>query len=113
MRLERLRPALARRTPADARWTGSPRSVLQTAFRLTPWVASVPYPFPYVAAPGEVEEILHVPLAALADPRLHRVEPRVAYGMSLEVHYFTLGEEVLWGATARIVWELLGVWRTA
>jgi 8-oxo-dGTP pyrophosphatase MutT (NUDIX family) len=87
--------------------------VLQTAFRLTPWVASVPYPYPYVAAPGEVEEILHVPLAKLLDPGVHRVEPRQVYGMSLDVHYFTLGEEVLWGATARIVWELLGLWRTA
>jgi 8-oxo-dGTP pyrophosphatase MutT (NUDIX family) len=87
--------------------------VLQTAFRLTPWVASVPYPYPYVAAPSEVEEILHVPLAKLLSPGLHRVEPRQVYGMSLDVHYFTLGEDVLWGATARIVWELLGVWRTA
>ncbi len=87
--------------------------VLQTAFRLTPWVASVPYPYPYVAAPGEVEEILHVPLAQLLAPGVHRVEPRVAYGVSLDVHYFTIGEDVLWGATARVVWELLGVWRAA
>jgi 8-oxo-dGTP pyrophosphatase MutT (NUDIX family) len=87
--------------------------VLQTAFRLTPWVASVPYPYPYVAAPGEVEEILHVPLALLLDPGIHRVQPREVYGLKLDVHYFTLGEDVLWGATARIVWELLGIWRTA
>ncbi len=87
--------------------------VLQTAFRLTPWVASVPYPYPYVPAPDEVDEILHVPLAALLAPGVHRVEPREAYGMNLDVHYFTIGEDVLWGATARIVWELLGVWRTA
>ena len=87
--------------------------MLQTAFRLTPWVAAVPYPFPYVAAPGEVDEILHVPLAALLAPGVHRVEPREAYGMRLDVHYFTIGEDVLWGATARIVWELLGLWRTA
>lgn len=87
--------------------------VLQTAFRLTPWVASVPYPYPYVAGPGEVDEILHVPLGALLAPGVHRVEPREAYGMNLDVHYFTIGDDVLWGATARIVWELLGVWRTA
>lgn len=87
--------------------------VLQTAFRLTPWVGSVPYPYPYVAEPGEVEEILHVPLAALERPGVHRVERREVYGMSLDVHYFDLAEDVLWGATARIVWELLGVWRTA
>jgi 8-oxo-dGTP pyrophosphatase MutT (NUDIX family) len=86
--------------------------VLQSAFRLTPWVASVPYPYSYVADPHEVEEILHVPLSALVRPGVHRVERRTAYGMNLDVHFFTLGADELWGATARIVWELLGVWRT-
>jgi 8-oxo-dGTP pyrophosphatase MutT (NUDIX family) len=85
--------------------------VLQSAFRLTPWVASVPYPYPYAAEPGEVDEILHVPLSALERPGVHRVEKRRIYGMNLDVHFFTLGPDVLWGATARIVWELLGVWR--
>jgi 8-oxo-dGTP pyrophosphatase MutT (NUDIX family) len=86
--------------------------VLQSAFRLTPWVASVPYPYPYVAEPREVEEILHVPLSALLQPGIHRVERREAYGMNLDVHFFALGGDLLWGATARIVWELLGIWRT-
>lgn len=85
--------------------------VLQTAFRLTPWVASVPYPFRYVPEPGEVEEILHVPLSALERPGVHRVEPREAYGMNLDVHYFDLGDDVLWGATARVIVELMAVWR--
>jgi len=102
-----------RRAHADVLGRLSETLVLQTAFRLTPWVASVPYPYPYAAEPGEVDEILHVPFSALERPGVHRVEPREAYGMSLDVHYFTVGEDVLWGATARIVWELLGVWRTA
>jgi 8-oxo-dGTP pyrophosphatase MutT (NUDIX family) len=84
--------------------------VLQTAFRLTPWVASVPYPYAWAAEPGEVDEILHVPLSALRRPGIHRVEPREAYGMNLDVHFFTLGDDLLWGATARIAWELLGIW---
>jgi 8-oxo-dGTP pyrophosphatase MutT (NUDIX family) len=85
--------------------------VLQSAFRLTPWVASVPYPYPYVADPREVDEILHVPLSVLLRPGVHRIETREAYGMSLEVHFFTLGGDELWGATARIMWELLCIWR--
>ncbi len=87
--------------------------VLQSAFRLTPWVASVPYPYPYAPDPREVDEILHVPVSALLRPGAHRVEQREAYGMNLDVHYFEFGAEVLWGATARITWELLGIWRTA
>ncbi len=101
--------------PADADVLGplSETLVLTSAYRLTPWVASVPYPYPYAAAPAEVDAILHVPLAALTRPGAHRVEPRMAYGMNLDVHYFSLGSETLWGATARIMWELLGIWRAS
>jgi len=102
-----------RRADVDVLGRLSETLVIQSAFRLTPWVASVPYPYAYAADPGEVDEILHVPLSALRRPELHRVERREVYGMNLDVHFFTLGEDVLWGATARIVWELLGVWRNA
>jgi 8-oxo-dGTP pyrophosphatase MutT (NUDIX family) len=87
--------------------------VLASAFRLTPWVASVPYPYPYAPSPGEVEEILHVPLSALSRPGAHRVEQRVVYGLDLDVHFFTVGADVIWGATARVLAELLTLWRTA
>lgn len=101
--------------PADVDVLGplSETLVLTSAYRLTPWVGSVPYPYPYVAAPDEVDEILHVPLATLDRPGVHRAVPRKAYGMNLDVHYFAIDGETLWGATARIVWELLGVWRDA
>ena len=86
--------------------------VLTSPFRLTPWVGSVPYPYPYAAAPGEVEEILHVPLASLLDPANHGVRRVEAYGMSLDTHTYRAGAHVIWGATARILHELLGVWRS-
>jgi 8-oxo-dGTP pyrophosphatase MutT (NUDIX family) len=100
--------------PADVEVLGrlSEALVLVSAYRLTPWVASVPYPYPYVADPREVEEILHVPLSALERPGAHRVERLAAYGLEVDVHFFDLGGDVLWGATARIVWELLGIWRS-
>jgi 8-oxo-dGTP pyrophosphatase MutT (NUDIX family) len=85
--------------------------VLQSAFRLTPWVASVPYPYPYAAAPGEVEAILNVPLPALLAPGVHRTERRVAYGLTVDVHYYDVEGRTIWGATARVLHELLGIWR--
>lgn len=87
--------------------------VVVTGFRLTPWVARVPYPYPFTAHPGEVEEILEVPLAELGRPGAHRTEMREAFGMRHEIHFFSLGRDTIWGATARILSELLGVWRTA
>ncbi|MGB8933236.1 MAG: CoA pyrophosphatase [Anaeromyxobacteraceae bacterium] len=86
--------------------------VLTTPFRLTPWVASVPYPYPYVADPVEVEEILHVPFAALLDEAAYGVSRVEAYGRLLDTHTYRAGAHVIWGATARILHELLGVWRT-
>jgi 8-oxo-dGTP pyrophosphatase MutT (NUDIX family) len=99
--------------PADVRVVGplSETLVLRTAFRLTPWVAEVPYPYPYVAAPEEVESILLVALAALVAPGVHRVERSEAWGVPLEAHEFSAGEDVIWGATGRILAELVDVWR--
>ncbi len=99
--------------PADATVLGrlSEALVLTSPFRLTPWVASVPYPYPYAPEPGEVEEILHVPLADLLARGAHRTERREAYGILLDVHWYYWHEEAIWGATARILFELLTVWR--
>jgi 8-oxo-dGTP pyrophosphatase MutT (NUDIX family) len=85
--------------------------VLRSPFRLTPWVAAVPYPYPYAPAAGEVAEILHVPLAALAREGVHRIERGEAYGKPVDVHFFDVGAGEVWGATARILHELLAVWR--
>jgi 8-oxo-dGTP pyrophosphatase MutT (NUDIX family) len=86
--------------------------VLASPFCLTPWVASVPYPYPYAPAPGEVDWILHVPLADLAEPGAHRTERRESYGVVVDVHFFAWREEIIWGATARVLAELLAVWRS-
>jgi 8-oxo-dGTP pyrophosphatase MutT (NUDIX family) len=85
--------------------------VLRSAFRLTPWVARVPHPFPYAPHPGEVERILFVPLGDLARPGAHRTEHHEAYGRVHEVHFFDVGGETIWGATARILSRLLQVWK--
>jgi 8-oxo-dGTP pyrophosphatase MutT (NUDIX family) len=86
--------------------------VLASPFRLTPFVARVPYPYSYAAQQDEVDEILFVPLPALARPGAHRLEVREAYGMSHEVHVYDVGPVHVFGATARILTQLLGVWRS-
>jgi mutator protein MutT len=86
--------------------------VLVSAFRLTPWVGVVPYPYPYAAHPGEVESILYVPLEALLRPGVHRTVPREAYGRMVEVHLYELPAVTVWGATARVLDQLLSLWRS-
>jgi 8-oxo-dGTP pyrophosphatase MutT (NUDIX family) len=90
--------------------------VLASPFRLTPWVARVPYPYPYVAQPQEVDEILIVPLALLARPGAHRTELHRAYGMDHEVHFYEQeadGGVRVFGATAHVLGQLLETWRSA
>ena len=84
--------------------------VLQSAFRLTPWVAKVPYPFPYAAAPSEVEAIWHVPLPALVAPGAHRTRRHTFYGLDVDIHFYEVEGRTIWGATARVLSELLEVW---
>lgn len=84
--------------------------VLVTGFRLTPWVGRVPYPYPYVAHPREVDTILYVAVSELGRPGVHRLEQREAYGMMHDVHYFDLPEVTIWGATARVLDQLLQLW---
>jgi len=42
----------------------------------------------------------------------HRLEVREAYGMSHEVHVYDVGPLHVFGATARILTQLLGAWRS-
>lgn len=84
--------------------------VLVSGFRLTPWVGVVPYPYPYVPHPGEVEAIVYVPLSALSRPGVHRTEHRDAYGERHLVHFYDLPGLTIWGATARILEQLMRVW---
>lgn len=87
--------------------------VLATAFRLTPWVGVVPYPFPYRANPAEVDALLYVPVAELAREGVHRTEARQAYGETLQVHYYDLPAVTVWGATGRVLNQLLTLWSAA
>jgi 8-oxo-dGTP pyrophosphatase MutT (NUDIX family) len=84
-----------------------------SGFRLTPWVGVVPYPYPYVAQPAEVAGLVELSVADLLAPGTHRVGTVEAFGLVHEVHTFEVAGEVVWGASARILHELLSVWRSA
>lgn len=74
---------------------------------IVPIVASVSGRPPLLAHPGEVERVLWVPLAELADPVAYREERWGTPPLDRAVHFFDLDDETIWGATARMVHELL------
>jgi 8-oxo-dGTP pyrophosphatase MutT (NUDIX family) len=63
----------------------------------------------FVPAPGEVAEVLEVPLAVLGDPANLRVGRRARAGVEIDAPYFAVGDHQVWGATAMILGELLAL----
>lgn len=56
--------------------------------------------------PGEVDAVLHVPVAELWDPVVYREELWPRGEVPFEITFFELVGDTLWGATARIVRQL-------
>jgi len=88
-----------------------PRLVTVTEFEVAPFVGAIPYPVAFAPQPGEVESIIEVPLAYLLDPMVVEERPVKWKGrdvMTLVYHY---KGHAIWGATARILADLLAVMR--
>jgi 8-oxo-dGTP pyrophosphatase MutT (NUDIX family) len=62
-------------------------------------------------APDEVKSLLIVPLEILSDPRVHTTETREFERQRYRIHYYTVGDDVIWGATGRIVYQFLRTWQ--
>jgi 8-oxo-dGTP pyrophosphatase MutT (NUDIX family) len=78
-----------------------------TNFYVEPFVAAIPHPMELKPSPAEIDEIWEIPVAALLAPTA--VEERFFPGRSEAVLFYHYGPKTVWGATARILSELLGV----
>ncbi len=78
-------------------------------YKVTPVIATIPWPSDLRPQPGEVQRIFTVPLSWLADPANREERERVApAGQKLKVVYFKeYDKELLWGVTARITLNFL------
>jgi 8-oxo-dGTP pyrophosphatase MutT (NUDIX family) len=95
--------------PARVRVIGelTPVWVLVSGFTLHPIVAVAHEPQNFVAARGEVDEILEVSLDDLRDASRIRRGTRVREGVAVEYPYFDLMGHQVWGATAMILGEFI------
>lgn len=76
-------------------------------FCIRPFVAWVRPGTELAPHPAEVEAILPVSLALLREPANFREEQWEREGRTFPVYFYRAGTEVIWGATARILRELL------
>jgi 8-oxo-dGTP pyrophosphatase MutT (NUDIX family) len=80
-----------------------------TQFRIAPFVGAIPADFPYVPSTEEIEEIIEVPIPHLLNPSIQRQERRTVFGREHEIYFYEYGRHVIWGATARILRDLLQI----
>lgn len=81
-----------------------------TRFLVTPIVGTIPWPYELDLNHNEVAKAFGVPLSWLSEPtnlelRRHKL---TRWGPAFKIHYFKpYDDEVIWGATGRIVVSLL------
>ncbi len=66
-------------------------------------------PYHYSHADHEVDEILEIPLAHLLDETNGGLELRHLDGQDIEMRFYRFHDHVIWGATARILAQFLGL----
>jgi len=80
-------------------------STFATNYVIHPFVGEIAAGQRWLASPREVDAVLELPLQALGESRTRtRIERR---GFSFETDAYILGEHLIWGATARIIEDLL------
>jgi 8-oxo-dGTP pyrophosphatase MutT (NUDIX family) len=83
---------------------------LTSNFLISPFIGRLPHPYPLRADTREVAALLILPLSELAAPSGRQTVRRRSHdGRELDVPAIVVGEHVIWGATRRIVDELLRV----
>jgi 8-oxo-dGTP pyrophosphatase MutT (NUDIX family) len=78
-----------------------------TAFVITPFVGIITEPVEYSPSACEVETVLEVPVSFFLDPTHLRVEQWEERGRVREILFWDYGEHTIWGASARILKNLL------
>jgi 8-oxo-dGTP pyrophosphatase MutT (NUDIX family) len=80
-------------------------------FSITPFVGLIPYPYKFTINPAEIDEIFDVPLLALMN-KANVIEKQVIEdGEPTTVYFYEYQHWVIWGATARILKQLLDLIR--
>ena len=83
--------------------------VTVTDFYVTPFVGAIPHPYPFQPAESEIAELIEAPIVSLADPAI--LEERLLPGRTEPTLFYRFGSHVIWGATARMLRELLDALR--
>ena len=80
---------------------------ISSDFCIAPFVGLIPYPYPFKISRHEIEEIIEVPLSVFLDETKFREELHSRNGELIPVFFYQHDEHTIWGATARILKQLM------
>ena len=63
--------------------------------------------YPWTPSPYEIAALHELPLSEFRKPENLRVEEREREGMTFQLYWYTVQGTVVWGATARILYQLI------
>ena len=80
-----------------------------TGLIVTPFAAWIERLLNLAPNPDEVDEILRVPFSIFQDSRTLRVETRVRLGVERKVYFYDFQGKEVWGLTAQMIRDFLGL----
>ncbi|MBF0530997.1 MAG: CoA pyrophosphatase [Deltaproteobacteria bacterium] len=83
------------------------QDVTVTGFSLAPVVGLIPYPYQFKLHSYEVERLIIAPLSHLMDPANSGEDTYPWQGKQYKTYNYFYKNDVIWGATARIVHKLI------
>jgi len=78
-----------------------------TGFLVHSFAGLIPYPYPFRLNAREVARLLEFPVRQLLEPHRWRTGPHVWQGRCHQVYFCELDQATIWGATARILVDIL------
>lgn len=63
--------------------------------------------YPWTPSPAEIAALHELPLSGFLDPENLRIELREHEGSQFQLYWYTVNGTVVWGATARILFQLI------
>ena len=85
---------------------------LTSGYVISPFVAFIPYPYPFQLDGKEVAELFSVPLSALMDESNFRQDYYPTGDKAAPGYAYEYEERIIWGATARIVKQFIELLRS-
>jgi hypothetical protein len=79
----------------------------ESNYIITPVIGLIPYPYNFKTDDWETNEVIEVPISVLLNKDNCETGTAFVEGKNIESYSYKYGKRVIWGATARILKQLL------